>query len=312
MLTLDTVGYAEGKEAVIVFTNDDVSADVIDRLAALGIRYIVTRSVGTDHIDVVSAVRYDMKVANVPSYSPSSIAEHAVALAFALNRKLIKADHNVREFDFRSDDLIGFNFDGKTVGIIGLGETGRATAKIFSGLGCRTIGFDQFLQQDLDDVVQVSLEKLLAGADIVSIHLPLTDDTRHILNYDMLSLAKPGMMLINTSRGALIKTTDVIRALDEGRVGYLGLDVFEFEKDLFFADHRHDPQKNELLERLLQHENVILTPHQAYLTREALQAIADQTIKRLDLWQQNKCAGGACACGENCRHKISAQNSTVA
>jgi len=142
-LNFDTAAYAAGKDAVIVFTNDDVSATVIDKLKAEGVKYIVTRSVGTDHIDTERAAKHGIKLSNVPSYSPKAIAEHAAALAFALNRKLVKADHNSRNFDFRNDDLIGFNFSGKTVGIIGLGQTGKEVAQIFTGLGCRVIGYDE-------------------------------------------------------------------------------------------------------------------------------------------------------------------------
>jgi len=300
-LNSDTAAYAAGKDAVIVFTNDEVSSKVIDKLAALGIKYIVTRSVGTDHIDKDSAARCKIKLANVPSYSPQAIAEHAVALAFALNRRLVKASQNVHQFDFRNDDLIGFNFAGKTVGVIGLGQTGRAVGSIFHGMGCRVIGYDETVQDKITGIEHASLDELLRSADIISLHIPLTKDTQHFIRQETLQKMKHGVMLINTSRGAVIKTSDVLLALANGKIGYLGLDVYEYEKGLFFENHENDTQKDPLLKNLLDRDNVIITPHQAYLTREALQEIADQTIKNLDLWQQNKCVGDACACSKNCQ-----------
>lgn len=300
-LSLETTLYAEGKDAVIVFTNDDVSANVIDKLAGLGIKYIATRSAGTDHIDREAAGLHGIKVANVPYYSPEAIAEHAVALAFALNRNLIKADDHSHHFNFTNNGLMGFNFSGKTVGIIGLGNTGLAVAAIFKGLGCKVIGYDLNFSEENTLVEHVPLPALYAGSDIISLHVPLSDGTRHIINEASLQQMKDGVMLINTSRGPLVKTTDVIRAIRSGKVGYLGLDVYEFEKGLFFEDHEKDVIKDELLEELMNFDNVLITPHQAYLTREALQGIADYTIKNLDLWQQNKCVGKACACANSCQ-----------
>jgi len=281
-LAPETTMYAEGKEAVIVFTNDDVSATVIDKLAILGVKYIITRSTGTDHIDRVAADKHNIKVLNVPSYSPQAIAEHAVALAFALNRHLIVADRHSHYFDFRNEELVGFNFSGKTVGLIGLGSTGLAAAKIFNGLGCRVIAYDPCFPKDAKQVTAVSLQELLAAADIISLHLPLTKDNKYLINESALKQMKQGVMLINTSRGGLINTTDIIAALDSGKIGYLGIDVYEHEHGLFFEDHEYDNIKDALLQKLLQHVNVIVTPHQAYLTKEALQEIADQTIKNLD------------------------------
>jgi len=300
-LGIETTNYAEGKEAVIVFTNDDVSAKVIDRLSELGIRYIVTRSAGTDHINKLAAARHGIKIANIPDYSSEAIAEHAAALAFALNRKLIKADKHSHQFNFKNDSLMGFNFSGKTIGLIGVGNTGMATAKIFNGLGCKVIGYDINFPADNTIIQEVSLQELYATADIISLHAPLTTDTKHIINHDALQKMKNGVMLINTSRGALLNTYDVLKALQSGKIGYLGLDVYEFEKGLFFEDHEHDQVKDELLIKLLQFDNVLITPHQAYLTKEALQTISNQTISNLDMWQQNECAGKACACIKSCQ-----------
>ncbi|GAB3914764.1 2-hydroxyacid dehydrogenase [Mucilaginibacter boryungensis] len=300
-LSIGTALYASGKDAVIVFTNDDVSAPVVEKLASLGVRYIVTRSSGTDHIDKAAVAAYGIKLASVPSYSPQAIAEHSLALAFALNRQIVKADHHAHDFDFRNDDLVGFNFAGKTVGIIGMGSTGQAAAAIYHGLGCQLVAYDEKFPRNFRYVKPVSLEHLYRLADIISIHVPLTEETRYMINSESLQQMKPGVMLINTSRGQLLQTADVLAALEEKKVGYLGLDVYEFEKGLFFENHGNDPVKDHLLLQLLGHPNVLVTPHQAYLTKEALQQIADQTIRSLDLWQQNKCVGKACACGQTCK-----------
>ena len=300
-LNQHTVIYAEGKDAVIVFTNDDVSAKVIEKLAALGIKYIATRSTGVDHIDKEAAAKYNIKLANVPSYSPQAIAEHSVAMALALNRQIVKADKHSHNFNFRNDELIGFNFFGKTVGIVGLGNTGLAAAKIYNGLGCNVIGYDLSFPKDAKQIQSVSLDELLSTADVISLHVPLSSSTKHLINRTTLNQMKDGVMLINTSRGAIINTTDVLAALSKGKIGYLGLDVYEFEKGLFFEDHEDDANKDQLLQVLMQQPNVLITPHQAYLTKEALQEIANQTIKNIDLWQSNKCVGDACICAKNCK-----------
>lgn len=302
-LSLETAIYAEGKDAIIVFTNDEVSEPVIEKLANLGVRYIATRSAGTDHIDKIAAAKYNIKLSNVPAYSPQAIAEQAVALAFTLNRHIITAAKNSLNFDFRNEELIGFNFSGKTVGIIGLGNTGQAAAKIFHGMGCNVIGYDIAVPESLPYVEHVDLGVLYAKSDIITLHLPLLLSTRHMINKDAVSLMKPGVMLINTSRGALINTQDIIEALEKEKIGYLGIDVYEHEKGLFFEDHESDTPKDATLRTLMSYPNVIVTPHQAYLTKEALQEIANQTIKNLDLWQSNKCVGDACACAANCRIK---------
>jgi D-lactate dehydrogenase len=299
-LSLETTVYAEGKDAVIVFTNDDVSASVISRLAQLGIKYITTRSSGTDHIDKQEAAKHNIKLSNVPSYSPQAIAEHTVALALALSRHLIQADKNSRQFNFRNDELIGFNFSGKTVGIIGLGNTGLAVANIFHGMGCNVLGYDIAPSRKASFVKLSGLDNLVASSDVISLHIPLTEDTRRLIDSETIKQMKDGVMLINTSRGALVDTTDILEALDRGKVGYLGMDVYEHEKGLFFEDHANDKEQDLLLKKLMDYPNVIITPHQAYLTREALQEIANQTIKNLDLWQANKCVGKACICEKDC------------
>lgn len=285
-LSLTSASYAAGKEAVIVFTNDDVSEQVINKLAALGVNYIATRSVGMDHIDADAAQHHQIKLANVPAYSPQAIAEHTVALALALSRCLKVSNQNSGKFDFRLDPLIGFNFSGKTVGLIGLGNIGQAAARIFNGLGCRVIGYDVDFPGYLVNIKSVSLDELYSTADVISLHVPLTPSTKFMINEDSISRMKKGVMLINTARGALLKTEHVLAALKNGQLGYLGSDVYEFEKNLFFEDHIKDTKKDPMLEELMALPNVIITPHQAFLTREALQQIADQTIRNLDTWEQ--------------------------
>jgi D-lactate dehydrogenase len=300
-LSLATVAYAEGKDAVVVFTNDDVSAPVVNKLADMGIRFIATRSTGIDQIDQEAAMMRGIKLANVPEYSPQAIAEHTVALALALNRQLIASNQHSHLFDFRLNGLIGFNLQGKTVGLIGCGHIGQAVANIFNGFGCKVIAHDPFVKTTLQGIEIVPFDELLTQADIISLHAPLTSENHHLINSVTIGLMKTGVMLLNTSRGALIDTEAALNALQTGKIGYLGLDVYENERGLFFEQHQNDTDKDELLEKLMTFKNVLITPHQAFLTNEALQQIANQTIKNLDLWQEKKCVGDACACAKNCR-----------
>ena len=284
-LGLATCAFAEGKEAVVVSSNDDVSAPIINKLADIGVKYITTRSTGTDHIDKKAADLRGITLANVPAYSPTSIAEHAVALAMALNRHLIQADADSHHYNFKLDGLTGFTFSGKTVGIIGLGDTGQAAAAIFNGLGCHVLGSDILINNRLTQIEQVSLETLLSQSDIISLHVPLTPQTRHMINASSIALMKDGVMLINTSRGALINTADLPDALDQGKIGYLGIDVYEFEDSLFYGDQSADTDKDPLLIKLLTYPNVIITPHQAFLTYEAIEQIANTTIQNINTWE---------------------------
>lgn len=284
-LSLTTCGFADGKQAVLVSTNDDLSAPVIEKLADMGIKYIATRSTGTDHIDKKAAESVSIKLSNVAAYSPTSIAEHAVALAMALNRNLIKADADSHQFNLGLDGLTGFTFSGKTVGIVGLGNTGQAAAAIFNGLGCHVLGSDIAVNANLEKIQQVPLETLLQRSDIISLHLPLSPQTMHMINASSIALMKPGVMLINTARGALINTSDLPEALDQGKIGYLGLDVYESEDSLFYCDYSTNAHRDPLLAKLLTYPNVMITPHQAFLTNEALEQIATTTIQNLDKWE---------------------------
>jgi D-lactate dehydrogenase len=283
--------------------NDDVSENVINKLADVGVRFIATRSKDTDHIAKKAADKRGIKLANVPVYSPQAIAEHTVALALALSRKLIQAYVNIHDFDFRLDGLMGFTFSGRTVGLIGMGQTGIAVSSIFKGMGCHVIGYDANIHGKHDHVPLTSLDDLLAKSDIISLHAPLNDGTKHIINNSTIRKMKQNVMLINTSRGGLINTADVLNALENGKIGYLGLDVYEFEKGLFFEDHENDKKRDTLLDKLISYPNVLITPHQAFLTSESLQEIANQTIKNLDLWQDEKCVGNACIGNNKCQEK---------
>src|SRR5690606_27344263 len=263
---------------------------------------IATRSVGTDHIDRAAAAKYNIKIANVPDYSPQAIAEFAVTLALALSRKVLLAAEQCKKHNFTIDNQIGFNFFNKTVGIVGLGNTGLAAASIFKGFGCRLLGFDPAPISPPDFIEKVDLETLFRQSDVISLHAALVPSTYHLINARSIAKMKKGVMLINTGRGALIKTDDALAAVESGQIGYLGLDVYEHEKGLFFFDHQHSEKRDPMLEKLMCHPNVIVTPHQAFLTREAVEEIAMQVIRILDLWQKDKCIGRSCACTDECKN----------
>ncbi|QDA61621.1 2-hydroxyacid dehydrogenase [Hymenobacter jejuensis] len=286
-LNLETAEQAAGSMAVAVFVNDDASAPVLERLWALGVRYLLVRSAGHDNVDLPTAHRLGLRVATVPHYSPFAIAEHALALMLALNRHLRQADAQVRRADFRLDNLVGFDLHGKTVGIIGCGTIGGTLARLLHGFGCRLLGYDVQPDEELTgryDLEYVSLDALCQQADVVSVHAPLTPASRHLLDARQLAKMKPGAMLINTSRGALLDTVAALAALESGHLGYLGLDVYEYEKGLFFNDHSAQPLQDELLRQLLAYPNVLITGHQGFLTRDALTNIAATSLESLECW----------------------------
>ncbi|RYE38004.1 MAG: 2-hydroxyacid dehydrogenase, partial [Sphingobacteriales bacterium] len=263
-----------------------VSCSVIANLAALGVKFIITRSAGTDHIDFNAASKHLIQVKSLPNYSPYAVAEHTLTLALALNRHLIEAANNAKEYNFSLDKLTGFNLHGKTVGIIGLGHIGIVTGRIFHGFGCRVVAYDIDSSVQDTQIGRVELDELLRISDIISLHIPLNEKTRHMINAERIDQMKTGVMLINTSRGAIVNTPDILTALDAGKIGYYGADVYEFEKRLFFEDHEADDVRDAMLSKLMVHRNVIITPHQAFLTIEALTDIARQTIRELDIWEK--------------------------
>ena len=292
-LSMNTISLAQGCAAVSLFVNDDASAPVLDALRTMGVRWLALRSAGFNHVDLKHAAELGMKVANVPEYSPYAVAEHAVALMLALNRKLVRAASRVRELNFALDGLTGFDMHGKTVGVIGTGHIGTVTARILRGFGCTILACDPAPNPELARELgmrYVDIDTLCREADIISLHVPLTPQTHYLINATRIATMKPGVMLINTSRGALVDTKAVIEALKTGHIGYLGLDVYENEKNLFFSDLSDRILQDDLIARLMTFPNVLITSHQAFLTDTALHNIAETTIGALDAWGRGEAA----------------------
>ena len=290
-LSMETVTMAKGCSAVSIFVNDDASAPVLQALSKLGIAFIVFRSAGYNNVDLEAAAKLGIKLARVPEYSPFAVAEHTVALMLTLNRKLIRAHNRIRELNFSLDGLTGFDMHGKAAGIVGMGKIGRRVAGILHGFGCTLLAYDPFPDQEwgaANGVEFVSLEELFSRSDIISLHAPLTKETRYMVNKASISKMKKGVMLINTGRGALIQTRDVIEALKSGQIGYLGLDVYEEEKGLFFEDHSEDILQDDVIARLMTFSNVLITSHQAFLTDTALHNIATTTAFNLDCFEKGE------------------------
>ncbi|MCP9767034.1 2-hydroxyacid dehydrogenase [Lacihabitans sp. LS3-19] len=282
-LNIHTVSLAAGYEAVSVMLLDDISEETIEALSLLGTKVITLRSAGFDNVDLEAAEKFHMKVMRVPAYSPQAIAEHAVALIQTLNRKTHKAYNRVRENNFSIENLMGFNLFGKTVGVVGTGKIGRAFCNIMLGFGCKIVAYDikENLEMKLKGVEYKSFELLLLESDIISIHCPLTDDTRHLFNKTAFDLMLKGTMLINTSRGAVINTLDAIEALKDGHLGFLGIDVYEGEEKIFFKDLSDTVVKDDTIERLMSFNNVLITPHLAFFTNEAVRQIAEITLQNI-------------------------------
>jgi len=289
-LRADTVGLATGYEVVCAFINDDLSPTVLQQLAAGGTRLIALRSAGYNHVDLHAAQRLGLTVVRVPAYSPHAVAEHALALIMTLNRRTHRAFNRTREGDFSLRGLTGFDLHGKTVGIIGAGQIGLTFARIMAGFGCHLLINDPLPVAQLNQLgaQQVSLVEVLQRSDIISLHCPLNAATHHLINAARLQQMKRGVMLINTGRGALIDTPALIGALKSGQLGYLGLDVYEEEADLFFEDCSEQPLQDDVLARLLSFPNVLITAHQAFLTHEALAAIANTTRDNITAWLAGK------------------------
>jgi D-lactate dehydrogenase len=276
-------------DAVMIFTSDNGTASILKIVADKRVKFIALRSVGFDHIDLKAARTLLLKVANVPGYSPYAVAEHAVLLLMALNRRLLFGQSLLKKNDFRLNDLTGFDVHDKTVGIIGLGRIGKAFSKIMNGFGCKVLCYDPYaptsLQAELN-IRLVNLSKLCAESDIISIHCPLNNDSRHLFNKSIFSQLKKNVYLINTARGPIIKTVDLLEALNNNLLGGVGLDVYEFEKGLFFQDHGNDKIEDTLFEQLRAHKKVIITGHQAFLTETALKNIAETCLYNLNCFAQ--------------------------
>lgn len=288
-LSAETVSLAEGFDAVCPFVNDDASCAVVKRLAEGGVRLLVLRSAGFNHVDVPCAERLGIEVARVPAYSPHAVAEHTVALMMALNRKIHRAYLRVREQNFALNGLLGFDMHTKTVGVVGTGEIGEVVCRILCGFGCRVLASDPRRNPACEamGVEYVELSRLLEESHVVTLHCPLTPATYHMLDEEAFARMRPGVMVINTSRGGVIDTRAAIGALKSGRLGSLGLDVYEEEADLFFRDLSERVLTDDVFARLMTFPNVLITAHQAFFTREALTAIARTTLENVTVFERD-------------------------
>ncbi|WP_454859088.1 2-hydroxyacid dehydrogenase [Rhizobium binxianense] len=286
-LTAKTAVLARGAGAVCAFVNDQIDAAVLEQFNALGVRLVALRSAGFNNVDLGAAKLHGIAIARVPAYSPEAVAEHAVALILSLDRNIHRAYARVRQGNFALDGLLGFNLHGRTVGIVGTGQIGVGVAKIMLGFGCKVLAYD--LKPDPEcaglGVVYTPLDNLLAASDVVTLHCPLTPSTHHLIDAAAISRMKLGAMLINTSRGGIIDTQAVIDGLKAGSIGYLGLDVYEEEGDLFFEDMSDQVIRDDVFERLLTFPNVLVTGHQGFFTTDALAAIAQTTMENISAFE---------------------------
>jgi D-lactate dehydrogenase len=287
---------AKGSQAVCVFVNDELPRACLEKIHQLGVRFIVLRCAGFNNVDLEAAKELGIQIARVPAYSPHAVAEHAVAMLLTLNRKTHRAYNRVREGNFEIDGLLGIDLFGKTVGIFGAGKIGICFAKIMRGFGCQVLISDPAPSQECLDLGLeiVTPERIITEADIVSLHCPLLDSTYHLYNKETLAKSKPGLFLINTSRGGLVDAKAAIQALKSSHLGYLAMDVYEDEQDFFFEDFSSDIVADDTLMRLMTFPNVLITGHQAFFTREALKNIAETTISNLDCFEKD----------ENCEHLV--------
>lgn len=278
-LNIDTVSMAENCDAVCAFVNDDINKEVIEKLHSYGVGIIAMRCAGYNNVDL-KACKGKIKIAHVPAYSPYAIAEHAMGMILLLNRKLHRAYIRTRDHNFSLEGLTGFDLKGKTVGIVGTGKIGRCFADICKGFGMEILGFDPYENSEFCGKY-VTMEELLKNSDIISLHCPLTKENRHLINDKTVSQMKDGVFIINTSRGKLIDTQSVINGLKSQKIGAAGLDVYEEETDLFFEDYSEEIILDDTLSTLISMPNVLVTSHQAFLTREALSSIAETTMQNL-------------------------------
>jgi D-lactate dehydrogenase len=283
-LTRETAALADGSDAVCAFVNDRLDAPVLERLAEGGVRFVAMRCAGFNNVDLEAAGRLGIKVARVPAYSPHAVAEHAVALMLDLNRKIHRATARVREGNFALGGLMGVDMHGLTAGIIGTGRIGVCAARILRGFGMELLGYDKYESQEAKDagIRYVDLDRLFAESDIITLHCPLTPETHHLIDAKAIDRMKPGVMLINTSRGGVVDTKALIKALKTGKIGNLGLDVYEEEENLFFQDLSEKGIQDDVFARLIGFPNVVVTGHQAYFTRNAMEEIAAVTLENLD------------------------------
>lgn len=282
-LNPSTAVMAHGVEIVSAFVNDDLGRETLTQLAEGGTRLIALRCAGYNQVDLAAAKELGIRVVNVPAYSPYAVAEHTIALMLALSRKLPRAYNRVRDGNFSLDGLLGFDFYGKTLGLIGGGKIGQLVAERMRAFGCRIQIYDPYTEETCRQLgfESVDLDSLFEASDIISLHCPLNEQTWHLINRDSVAQMKPGVMLINTSRGALMDTQAVLDGLKAHHIAYLGMDVYEQEGSLFFEDHSLDIIQDDVIQRLITLPNVIVTGHQAYFTKEALQHIAETTVSNI-------------------------------
>lgn len=291
-LTLETAPLAAGFKIICCFINDQLNEQTLRLLAYQGTQLIALRSAGFNNVDLKVAAELGLPVVRVPAYSPYAVAEHAVGLILMLNRKLYKAYNRVRDDNFSLNNLLGFDLHGSTVGIVGTGKIGHCFAQIMHGFGSHLVAYDVYQNPACLDlgVRYVSFQELLGLSDVISLHCPLTPETYHLINSETLQYLKPGAMLINTSRGGLIDTLAVIEGLKSGLIGYLGIDVYEWEENLFFEDLSDTVIQDDLFQLLQSFPNVVITAHQAFFTRNALEAIATTTLANItDFLQGREC-----------------------
>lgn len=288
-----TASLADDYDVVCAFVNDDLGAATLLRLAKTGPKLIALRSAGFNHVDLEAAKSLGLPVVRVPAYSPDSVAEHAVALMLALNRRIHRAHARVREGNLSLDGLLGFDLGARTVGIVGTGMIGVAVARILNGFGCRLLAYDVNENPDAIElgIEYVELRDLWEQADVISLHAPLTPETHHLVDASAIATMRQGVMLINTSRGALIDTAAAIEGLKSGKIGHLGLDVYEEEGDLFFEDLSDTVIQDDTFSRLLTFPNVLITGHQAFFTMEALEAIAHDTVTNITAFGEGRPSG---------------------
>ncbi len=289
-LNTDTVNLTQGFDGVCIFVNDHADSEIITELKNNGIKVIALRCAGFNNVDVKAAEKAGIRVVRVPAYSPEAVAEHAVALIMTLNRKTHKAYLRIKENNFSLERLTGFNIYGKTVGVIGTGKIGKAFCKIMLGFGAKVIAYDKFEDDETKKlgIKYVTFEEVLKNSDIISLHCPLTPETKYMIDWEAFANMKDGVMLINTSRGALINTKDAILALKRGKIGYLGIDVYEQEEHLFYKDLSENIIPDDTIARLMSFPNVMMTSHQGFFTKEALTEIAATTVGNIDCVAQGK------------------------
>lgn len=292
-LNINTCQLARGYLGICAFVNDDLSEPVLTELGKLGVKVILMRCAGFNNVNLKVAKELGIFVMRVPAYSPEAVAEHSIALMMTLNRRMHKAYLRTRDANFSLDGLVGFNMHQKTVGVIGTGKIGIAALRILKGFGCKLLAFDPYPSKIAIElgVKYVTSEELFTQSDIISLHCPLTNENMHILDTNAFTKMKQGVMIINTSRGALVSAPDAMQALKSGRIGALGLDVYEEEESLFFVDHSNEIIEDDIFRRLSACHNVLFTGHQGFLTKEALTSIAETTLDNLESFASGKLNG---------------------